>query len=163
MPACGERRWGVVHEIASGRRLIAVLTVLSVVVAVFASTASAQPNNSEQVVFSKTGAFDPSLGPLGFWVWCEADSGNPYAGACNGSIYLYAFGTPKHVSGFITEGAEGIYTMHLSSRDGSIACDLTNTAQATKGPSNSIWVSCTSPVSGTALATGAVVNVTGPS
>lgn len=151
------------HKRSTAQRLGITLAVLAAVLAVFAATASAQPSNSEQVVFSKTGAFSPSLGPLGFWVWCEADSENPYAGACQGSVYLYAFGTPRHVSGFITEGAPGIYTMHLWSSDQSIACELTNTAQAAKGPTNSIWVSCTSPVSGTALATGSIVNVTGPS
>jgi hypothetical protein len=119
-------------------------------------------NNSEQVIFSKTGAFSPSLGPLGFWVWCEADSGNPYQGECNGSVYLYAFGTPRHVDGEITEPSDGIYVMHVQSRDGFIDCTLMNTAEAVRGPNNTVRVDCTSPTVGTAFADGSVVNVTGP-
>ena len=145
------------------------LSPLRVVLAVAACSALfvvpsvSAANNSEQVIFSKTGAFSPSLGPLGFWVWCEADSNNPYQGECNGSIYLYAFGTPRHVDGEITELSEGIYQMDLTSRDGFIDCTLTNTAEAVKGPNNTVRVDCTSPTVGTALATGSVVNVTGPS
>ena len=101
--------------------------------------------------------------PLGFWVWCEADSANSYQGECNGSIYLDAFGTPRHVDGEITEGPDGIYHMAVTSRDGFINCTLTNTAQAVRGPNNTVRVDCTSPTVGTAFATGTTVNVTGPS
>jgi hypothetical protein len=148
------------------RKRLAVLGLVAAVaaVAVLAVSSAQAANSSEQVIFSKTGAFSPSLGPFGFWVWCEADSQNPYAGACNGSMYFYLFGTPRHVSGFITEGASGIYTMHVSSADGFIRCTLTNTAQAVSGPKNTVHVDCTSapPISGSADASGAVVNVTGP-
>jgi hypothetical protein len=133
---------------------VAVCAVLAVVPSVSAAS------NSEQVIFSKTGAFSPSLGPLGFWVWCEADSENPYQGECSGSVYLYAFGTPRHVE--ITELAEGIYQMAVTSRDGFIDCTLTNTAEAVSGPHNTVRVDCTRPTVGTAFADGSVVNVTGP-
>jgi hypothetical protein len=140
--------------------LIAAIAALAAAVALPAAAA----NNSEQVVFSKTGAFSQSLGPFGFWIWCEADSNNPYQGECNGSMYFYAFGTPRHViDGSISEGPDGIYTIHVVSSDGFIDCTLVNTAQAVKGPNNTISVTCSSPASGSATATGSVVNVTGPS
>ena len=136
-------------------------------VALTASAGGAQAASSEQVVFSKTGAFGTFAGtptPLGFWIWCEASSGNPYQGQCNGSMYFYALGTPKHVvDGSITELADGIYQINvLSSKDSSINCTLTNTAPPQSGPNNTVTVSCATP-SGSAAATGAVVNVTGPS
>ena len=145
------------------------LSSLRVVLAVAACAAfivvpsTSAAKNSEQVVFSKTGAFSDSLGPLGFWVWCEADSENPYQGECMGSIYLDAFGTPRAVDGDVTEGPDGIYHAAVSSRDGFINCTLTNTAEAVRGPNNTVRVDCTSPTVGTAFATGSVVNVTGPS
>jgi hypothetical protein len=149
------------------RKVLCVIALAAAAVLVPLSTASARgPNASEQVVFSKTGAFSPSLGPFGFWIWCEADSANPYQGECNGSMYFYAFGTPKHViDGSITELEEGQYAIHvISSSDNgaSVDCTLTNSPPPTRGPTNTIAVSCTEPTSGTATADGSVVNVTGP-
>jgi hypothetical protein len=139
------------------------LVVASVALAVLAIVPSVSAaNNSEQVIFSKTGAFSESLGPLGFWIWCEAESANPYEGECMGSVYLYAFGTPRAVDGEITEPEDGIYVMDVESRDGFIDCTLTNTAEAVRGPNNTVRVDCTSPAVGTAFATGSIVNVTGP-
>lgn len=140
--------------------LIAAIAALAAAAALPAAAA----NSSEQVIFSKTGAFSQSLGPFGFWIWCEADSNNPYQGQCNGSMYFYAFGTPRHVvDGSISEGPTGIYTINVVSSDGFINCTLANTAPAMHGPNNTISVTCSSPASGTATATGSVVNVTGPS
>jgi hypothetical protein len=121
---------------------------------------------SEQVVFSKTGGFSESLGPFGYWIWCEADSANPYQGECNGSMYFYAFGVPQHViDGSITELAEGQYAIHvISSKDNgaSIDCTLTNTTlPPARGPNNDVFVSCTKPTTGTANVSGSVVVVTG--
>ncbi len=150
MPRLSLFRTGLVCVAAGAALLVAVPGV------------SAQPSSSEQVVFSKTGAFSESLGPFGFWIWCEADSGNPYQGRCSGSMYFYFFGTPQHVDGSITEGPSGIYTMAVASADGFIDCKLTNTEQAVSGPRNTVMVTCKAP-SGTAAAAGSVVNVTGPS
>jgi hypothetical protein len=81
-------------------------------------------------------------------------------------MYFYAFGTPKHVvDGSITELAEGQYAIHvISSSDNgaTVNCTLTNAPPPTRGPTNSIFVSCTEPTTGTATANGSVVNVTGP-
>ncbi len=121
-------------------------------------------NNSEQVVFSGTG-FSATIGPFGFWIWCEADSSNPYVSECNGAMYFYAlFPTmpTKHVDGTISEGPEGIYTMRVASRDGSVACTLKNEATPpTPGPTNKVSVKCCKP-SFSGESTNAVVNVTGP-
>ena len=124
------------------------------------------PHNSEQVVFSGVagaGSTFQNGSPVGFWVWCEAESENPYDEECNGSMYFYALGITRHVEGEIVETAEGIYQATVSStRDGAILdCVIENLAEAVNGPSNSVRVTCTTP-SGTATTTTAVVNVTGP-
>ena len=143
--------------------LLALIGATAAVGLFAALPAAAQPRNSEQVVFSTSGASSPSLGQFAFWIWCEADSNNPYQGECNGSMLFNSLGTGKHVmDGSITEGPEHIYTINVLSSDASINCTLTNTAPAVAGPNNTIMVSCTSP-SGSATVTGAVVNVTGPS
>ncbi len=143
--------------------LLALIGATAAVGLFAAPPAAAQPSNSEQVVFSTSGASSASLGQFAFWIWCEADSNNPYQGECNGSMLFNSLGTGKHVvDGSITEGPEGIYTINVLSSDGSINCTLTNTAPAVNGPNNTINVSCSSP-SGSATVTGAVVNVTGPS
>lgn len=149
------------------RRLLTLPVAAALaMMALTASAGGAQAANSEQVVFSKTGAvgtFGGTTTPFGFWIWCEASSSNPYQGNCNGSMYFYALGIPKHViDGGITEPADGQYQIHvLSSKDSSINCTLTNTPPPQSGPNNTVTVSCTTP-SGSATATGAVVNVTGP-
>src|SRR5258708_23678176 len=133
-----------------------ILTGLSVAASA-GSAQGASSSSSEQVVFSKTGAFDPSLGPFGFWIWCEASSANPYVGQCSGSVYFYAFATPKHVvDGSITEVADGQYQIHvISSKDNgaSVDCTLTNAPPPMSVPNNTIAVQCTAPTKGTATAT----------
>lgn len=143
--------------------LLALIGAIATLGLVAGLPAAAQPSNSEQVVFSTSGASSASLGQFAFWIWCEADSNNPYQGECNGSMRFSSLGASKHVmDGSISEGPEGIYSINVLSTDGSINCTLTNTAPAVQGPNNTIMVSCSSP-SGSATVTGAVVNVTGPS
>jgi hypothetical protein len=144
------------------RRWTLVLSAAALVAGVLAigPTASAA-NNSEQVVFSGTGF--GSFGPVGFWIWCEADSNNPYQGECNGSMYFYALGLTKHVEDVvpISEPEEHMYVMDVASSDGSIACTLTNEPPIVHGPHNTVDISCTSP-SGSGQSTTAVVHATGP-
>jgi hypothetical protein len=118
-------------------------------------------HNSEQLVFSGT----TNNGLIGFWIWCEVDSNNPYADECNGSMYFYNLGLTKHVEDVedgITEGADDTYQIMVhSTKDDSVACTLQNTAEPVKGPNNTVTVTCTSPsTSGTSST--AVVTVTGP-
>ncbi len=124
------------------------------------------PHNSEQVVFSGVAGINDTLGtPVGFWIWCEADSTNPYQGECNGAMYFYELGITRHVedSSKIQELADGQYMITVNaSRDSSIACTLTNTPPPQHGPTNTVVVVCTAPHSGQATSTNAVVNVTGP-
>jgi hypothetical protein len=153
------------------RRLGLVGLAAALLLALGAATAPAA-NNSEQVVFSKTGAFSNTFGPMGLWIWCEADSGNPYVGACAGSVYFYAV-TPKAfgVNGSITESPadSGLYTMTVSSSGGFISnCQFRNPNPAVKGQNNTLQLlACT--VGGTTfsgppetITTTANVNVTGP-
>jgi hypothetical protein len=125
-----------------------------------------QPRNSEQVIFSgiSSGATSfPNGSPVGFWIWCEAESDNPYEEECNGAMYFYALGITRHVEGDVTEPSEGIYEMLVSStRDGAIVdCLLRNEDEAVHGPHNTVTVTCTTP-GGSGTSTNAVVNVTGP-
>jgi hypothetical protein len=154
----------------SARVVRALLTVSILAVASVAAAA----NNSEQVVFSGTGfgTFTPNGGsatdtPFGFWIWCEADSGNKYLGECHGAMYFYALGLTRAVEdageGAIQELSEAIYSISVVDKKGqgaAIACTLTN-ASDDPGPSNMITVSCGAP-SGTGIAPNSVVNVTGP-
>ena len=127
---------------------------------------AAAPRNSEQVVFSGVANIASTFtngSPVGFWVWCEAESSNPYEEECNGALYLYALGITRHVEGDVSEPSEGIYRMVVSStRDGALVnCVLINAAEAEHGPNNRVDVSCGTPA-GSAHTLGAVVNVTGP-
>jgi hypothetical protein len=129
-------------------------------------TSANGPRSSEQVVFSGIagiGTTFPNGSPVGFWIWCEAESSNPYEHECNGSLYFYALGLTKHVEGEIEETGEDLYKMTVSSTlDHTIVdCVLENTAEAEHGPHNEVRVSCTTP-SGSAVSNTAVVNVTGP-
>lgn len=148
------------------RTLVRCGVFIAAAVLLFAISASAQgANNSEQVIFSGAGSF-PGVTPFGFWIWCEADSENPYQGECNGAMYFYALGIVRHVAGMITEPEEHVYQMDVvSTRDDSVACTLVNTPPIVHGPHNTVTVTCTAPsqvqgVQGTS--TNAVVNVTGP-
>src|SRR5712692_6590275 len=121
---------------------------------------------SEQVIFSGTGIFNETSSlagsPFGFWVWCEANSQNPYAGECNGTVYVYALHLTKHVDGEITEPSDGFYVMTVASRDGSISAMLRNLNQAVTGPHNTIDATFVTPAVGDGTSTTAVVSVTGP-
>ena len=122
-------------------------------------------HHSEQVVFSGGGFSDALDSPYGFWIWCEADSTNPYQGECNGSIYVYADGLVKHVTGTITELPPDSSTYHMlvGSRDGSIMALLSNVPPVQHGPHNTVTVTFTTPApGGTSSSDHNVVNVTGP-
>jgi hypothetical protein len=142
-------------------RPAAAMAVAGVLVgALFASGPPAMAQkNSEQIVFSGTGSGD--FGVFGFWVWCEADSGNPYQGRCSGSTYFYDLRITKHVTGQVSEPDEHEYQMVVSSKDGSVACTLTNVPPITKGPTNTVNASCSAPA-GDGTSTNAVVRATGP-
>ena len=141
--------------------LVSLMAGVAFLVAAPSSGATA----SEQLVFSNSAAGSP----VNFWIWCEAESDNGYAGECNGSMYFYSLGIgAQHVIDFsetsITELAEDQYQIRvISSRDNgaTIDCTLTNeTLPVQPGPNNDILVSCTHP-NLTATASGSVVNVTG--
>jgi len=145
---------------------VLLLTVFTSLI-MAAAVGVAQPNNSEQVVFSGTGfgTFDGTPTPVGFWIWCEAESENPYAGECAGSMYFYALRITKHVIDAeepgIVENADESYTMHVASTDGSVDCFLTNEEPTRNGPRNTVDVECGAPA-GSGTSTRAVVKVTGP-
>jgi hypothetical protein len=125
---------------------------------------TATPHNSEQVVFSGVAAIGSTFGsPVGFWIWCEAESENSYDEECNGSMYFYDLGITRHVEGEITEPSDGLYEMTVSSTldDKILTCVLKNEAEAVRGPHNVVDVDCGTPA-GHAQSQSAVVVVTGP-
>jgi len=125
--------------------------------------AAQSSQHSEQVVFSGGGFSADLNSPYGFWIWCEADSTNPYQGACNGAMYVYARALTKHVSGTIIELAPSTYRMMVGSDDGSIIATLTNTPPVQQGPHNTVTVDFAAPApGGTSSSDKNVVNVTGP-
>jgi hypothetical protein len=148
------------------RTLTSLFLVLSVAAIVLCGAPRAGARNrqhSEQVVFSGVGSCT-EFGNVGFWIWCEADSNNPYQGECNGAMYVYSQGITKHVDGDIEEDeSTGAYTMTVQSRDGSLSATLTNDPPARKGPRNTVEFMVTVPAgSCSGSSTNAVVNVTGP-
>lgn len=170
------------RRIGMAGALLALAALIGVLVLAAATGAAAQPNNSEQVVFASSAspptrgplsggfgnfAFGGSVlqpGPFGFWVWCEADSTNPYHTFCNGSLYFYDFGLVKGVFGTVAEGPDGIYTMTLNSADGTVPCKLSNTVPGSG--KQRVNITCTgngsTSVTGGGFVPSAVVNVTGP-
>jgi hypothetical protein len=140
---------------------LALALVLSITISFALSSRAHAANNSEQVVFS--GLAQSAQTPVGFWIWCEADSSNSYQGECNGSMHFYALGITKHVEDVLplAEPSEGQYLMTVGSSDGSVSCTLENDPPASSGPTNTVHISCSAP-SLSAVSTNAVVNVTGP-
>jgi hypothetical protein len=132
--------------------------------AVAAGTSVRTALNSEQLVFSGTST-ESTAGPVGFWIWCEVESDNPYHHECNGAMYFYALGITKHVEDQedgIQEPSEGIYQIKVqSTQDSSVTCTLQNSAPAVHGPQNTVNIDCSTP-SVHAVSSTAVVNVTGP-
>jgi hypothetical protein len=139
------------------RRLLVTALAVSVPIALMFSGPVAQAERSEQLVFSGEG--EGSLGEIEFWIWCQVESENPYGEDCNGAVRIND-GKGIHVTGDSSEGAEGQYTMDVISRDGSVACTLTNEPPIVHGPHNTVFIDCSSP-SGTATSTDAVVNNNG--
>jgi hypothetical protein len=137
-----------------------VLALLFAVTISFALTSRAHAASSEQVVFSGV----TTNNQVGFWIWCEADSSNPYVGECNGSMHFFALHITKHVEDTapIQEPQDGQYLITVGSSDGSVSCTLENVLPRTSGPTNTVNITCTTP-SLSAVSTNAVVNVTGPS
>src|SRR6266851_9887956 len=103
------------------------VAIVSVALLLFATRAT-PANNSEQVVFSGQGFMMTLAGnakatstPFGFWIWCAAGAaptsrgGYQLANACQGSMYFYLLSTlAQGVIGQVTEGPDGIYTMHVA-------------------------------------------------
>src|SRR5262249_31789869 len=144
---------------------------------------------AEQIVFSDTGATmtltgnqNASSTPFGFWIWCAgaaapgSNGGYQNAKACQGQMYFYVLQTrATHVVGFATEGAPGIFTMHVvegtaaelfaGKLNPSYTCTLSNTTPNAKGPGNTVQVGCIfiglGGRVGSDTDTGAVVNITG--
>jgi hypothetical protein len=142
--------------------LVALVMVLLLAVTMSQTSRAHAANNSEQVVFS--GTAQSANTQVYFWIWCESDSSNPYVGECNGSMSFPALHITKQVGDTapIAEPQDGQYLMTVGSSDGSVSCMLENVPPPTKGPTNTVNITCTAP-SLTAQSTNAVVNVTGPS
>jgi hypothetical protein len=130
---------------------------LSLLTAMLVAAPPALAEKHEQVVFS--GEADGSLGEIGFWVWCAVDEAGNYDD-CAGAIEFDDHKLVKHVEGEVAEIDDEVYQMDVASRDGAIACVLTNTPSITHGLTNMVDVVCSSP-SATASTSSVVVVSTG--
>jgi hypothetical protein len=136
--------------------MLGLFTALSLALLAIGPAAVAQ--GREQVIFS--GEAEGSLGEVGFWIWCALDESGNYDD-CSGVLAFDDLHLVRHVEGEVSEPDEEVYQMDVTStRDGSVACTLTNVPPITPGPTNTVDISCTAP-SGTATATDAVVVSTG--
>lgn len=126
-----------------------VLVAIAAVVLVIAPTAGSQ--GASQLVVSgqvPAGTTTGNLDGFGLWVWCQDPSAsNPYAGECAGSMYFYNLGLTK----FVEDEEDTLvltstsFSVELVSRDGTIDCTVSGSLPASKGPSNTISVSCSQP------------------
>jgi hypothetical protein len=133
-----------------GTKVLMLFAALAAVALVAAPGAGSQGGGARQLVISgqvPPGTATGNLDGFGIWVWCEdPDASNPYAGECAGSIYFYNIGLTK----FVEDEEDTLsltstsFSVELVSPDGSIDCTVSGTS-ATKGPSNTITVSCSSP------------------
>lgn len=138
------------------RAKMAAIVGLSLLVSMVAAS-PALAEKHEQVVFS--GEAEGSLGEIGFWIWCAVDEAGAYDD-CAGAIAFDDLKLVKHIEGEVAEIDEEVYQMDVASRDGAIACVLTNTPPITHGPTNEVDVVCSSPAA-TASTEDAVVVSTG--
>ena len=124
---------------------------------------------SEQIIFSGVGfAADGDWeGPVGFWIWCQAEGTGPYGQhrVCAGAMYVYSQAITVHVDGQVTEEADETYTMDVFSRKpGVLSATLHNvTDDLENGPNNTVEFTVTT-AEGTSSGESntAVVKVTGP-
>jgi hypothetical protein len=138
-----------------GTKVLMLFAGLAAVALVAAPGASSEGKKATQLVISgqvPPGETDPSLGPFGIWVWCEdQDASNVYAGACVGSLYFYDIALTKAVVGHVVdlndEDPTGEFSVELDSRDGTsiVDCVVSGDLPATKGPTNTIHVACSTP------------------
>jgi hypothetical protein len=127
---------------------------------------AAAQDASEQVIFSGVASTDSTFAggaSVAFSIHCEAESGNRNAGRCNGGVLRFpALGITRHVTGTNTEEDDSdLYTITVSSADGSVSCQLNNPALPVAGANNVVQVTCKAPA-GAAQSNNAIVHVTGP-
>jgi hypothetical protein len=136
------------------RVILAAGSSVAVCVSLLATASTASGEGHEQIVFS--GEAEGSLGEAEFWIWCAVDDAGGYDD-CNGAMRFDDLHLARHVEGEVTEIAEGMYRMDVASTlDDSVACTLTNLPPITRGPTNTVTVSCSTP-SGDAIGSDVVV------
>ena len=152
------------------RRVIVPVFLVSIALIIGASAQTgAASGPSEQVIFSGVGFADNGdwQGPVGFWIWCQAEGTGPYAQnhVCAGAMYVYSQQITVGVSGQVTEEADETYTMNVSShKPGVLEATLHNLSDVLEnGPNNTVEFSVTT-AEGTSKGASdtAVINVTGP-
>ncbi len=151
------------------RQVVVVLamTTMTLALAATAGIRNAAAEPSRQVIFSGIGVANQGdfISRYGFWIWCAAEGNGPYEGACAGSVYVYRQGITVGVHGFVTEEADGTYTMHVfSNHAGVLSSTLHNvSADLVHGPRNTVEFDVTT-AAGTSHgeSNSSVVVVTGP-
>ncbi len=139
------------------RRAFGIAAVCAAVACLMvAGTATAQPSNSDaQIVLSGIG-FDPSIGPLGFWLWSQPQTNNAYGPDGAGDMYFYGLGlnSPVEIRNIVVTGAT--VTEEVVSTKGFFDCSITATETSRQGNQNGTvtynWCSGANP--GLALVAG---------
>ncbi len=154
-----------------GRKVVslAAIAVITLAFTTIPAGRSVSAAPSEQVIFSGTGFTVDGLHKVGFWIWCQPEGNSPiYTGACRGSVLLNGEGPAAGVAGFIVENPDGTYVARVFATNAKsflVGAAFHNVnPKPTHGPSNVVQfgVLTTDGINSTGVATGAVVNVTGP-
>ena len=96
---------------------------------------------------------------IGFWIWCEISSTNPYNGQCAGSMYYVNVATGAYVAVHVAESGPVSYTsVTVTTSDGQITCTLMPPSNPTQGPTNKIAGSCRGSGAYTFLSGGGTVS-----
>ena len=128
-------------QIKRQRKVVALAAITLIVLSLTATSGKVAAAPAEQVVFSGIGrASEGFIATVGFWVWCSAEGSGPYSEnhLCKGAMYVYRLGLDLGVHGFVTEEADGTYTMHLfSNKEGLLSAELHNVStEIQPGPNN---------------------------
>jgi hypothetical protein len=130
--------------------------------------AKTPPAPANQVVFegAGSGTFNSQVMPFGFSVRC-------YGTSCVGALVMGSPSAVSYVTGTVTQLQQDTYMMSLSSTPiangtlpptngaPTISCSLANTPPITQGETNTVNMTCSSPV-GNGISTDAVVEVLAP-
>ncbi len=127
--------------------------------------AGAPSNKANKIIFSGGGSGSfagmPSL--FAFQIRCQNGQNGPASGPCSGTMYFFGLGMVQGLGGTFVQTDGVSYRMTVAASDGSanVICTLVTSGTISRGPTNTMNVTCTAP-SGSGSSSSAVVVVAGP-